>query len=80
MRGSKLPHPIGVCDVCHALTNRREDLNHRCTKVVTGRRCYGTFKSAMAFLWDPCGSCDATGRVGSQTCTECGGYGWRLYA
>jgi len=76
---SKLPHPLGTCDVCHALTNQHEFLNHRCGKVVTGRRCYGTYKSGIGFLWDACDACGATGRVGSQACAECGGYGWKLY-
>lgn len=79
MRPSKLAHPLGVCNVCHALTNLHEALNHRCDKVVTGRRCYGTYKSGMAYLWDQCESCEATGAVGSQKCSECNGYGWRLY-
>jgi hypothetical protein len=76
---SKLHHPLGVCDVCHALTNQHESINHRCHRTVTGRRCYGAYKSGIGFLWDACESCGATGRVGSQACTECGGYGWKLY-
>ncbi len=79
MRLSKLPHPLAVCSVCQALSNVHESLNHRCDRVVTGRRCAGTYKSGMAYLWDPCESCEATGKVGPQTCTECNGYGWRLY-
>ena len=79
MRPSKLHHPLGVCSVCHALTNLHEALNHRCDKVVTGRRCYGTYKSGMAYLWDQCESCEATGVVGSQKCSACEGYGWTLY-
>jgi hypothetical protein len=79
VRRSKLPHPLGVCNVCHALTNLHEALNHRCDKVVTGRRCYGTYKSGMAYLWDLCEACEATGMVGSQVCSACGGYGWTMY-
>jgi len=78
-RLSKRHHPLAACDVCHALTDRHESVNHRCGKVVTGRRCYGTYKSGITNLWDACDSCGATGKVGSQTCGECGGYGWRLY-
>ena len=79
MRASRLPHPAGVCNVCGALTIHHEFVNHRCDKVVTGRRCSGTYKSGVAFLWDMCSGCEATGKVGSQTCSECAGYGWHLY-
>ena len=79
MRASKLPHPAGVCNVCNALTNHHEFVNHRCDKTVTGRRCAGTYKSGVSFLWDACDGCEATGKVGSQTCSQCEGYGWRLY-
>ena len=80
MRASKLPHPLGVCSVCQAFTNELSSLNHRCDQVVHGRRCYGTYKSGVSNLWDPCESCEATGKVGPQVCTACGGFGWRLYA
>jgi len=79
VRPSKLPHPLGVCNVCGTLTNVHEFLNHRCDKTVTGRRCYGTYKSGVSHLWDQCESCEATGKVGSQVCSACGGYGWTLY-
>jgi hypothetical protein len=79
LRLSKKPHPLAVCSVCHALTNEHESMNHRCDKVVTGRRCYGTYKSGIGFLWDACESCEATGMVGSQVCSACNGYGWTMY-
>jgi len=79
VRLSKQPHPLAACNVCHALTNQHESLNHRCDKTVTGRRCYGTYKSGVANLWDQCESCEATGMVGSQVCSACGGYGWTMY-
>jgi hypothetical protein len=79
MLRSKKPKPAGVCNVCHALTKHHEHLNHRCDHVVNGRRCYGTFKSAMTDLWDECGSCQGVGMVGSEVCSECAGFGWRLY-
>ncbi len=66
--------------MCHALTDLHEVLNHRCDKVVTGRRCYGTYKSALTYLWDQCETCDGTGKVGPQKCTACDGFGWILYA
>ena len=79
MRPKKQPKPAGACSVCQALTRRHQDLNHRCDHVVNGRRCSGTFKSAMTFLWDPCESCEAAGKVGTQICRECAGFGWKMY-
>jgi len=29
-------------------------------------------------VWDECQGCYATGEVGSETCVECSGWGWRL--
>jgi hypothetical protein len=55
-------------------------LNHRCGHQFNGRRCYGTYKSAITYLWDQCEGCEATGQVGTQTCSECAGFGWKLYA
>lgn len=80
MRPSKKPKPLGACSVCSALTDRHELLNHRCNKVVYGRRCYGTYKSAVTFLWDECDGCNGTGVVGPQVCSGCEGFGWHLYA
>ncbi len=79
MRPDKRPKPLGACSVCYALTNQHEYLNHRCNQVINGRRCYGTFKSAMTYLWDQCESCEATGKVGTQVCSECSGFGWKMY-
>ena len=79
MRTGKQPKPAGACSVCLALTRRRELLNHRCDQVVNGRRCYGTYKSAMTSLWDQCDSCESTGKVGTQACAERAGFGWKMY-
>ena len=77
---SKKAKPRGVCTVCQAPENRHEALNHRCGHVLNGRRCAGTIKSAVNALWDECESCHATGAVGTRACTECAGFGWKLYA
>lgn len=79
MRLDKRPKPLAACSVCHALSNQHEYLNHRCGVTVNGRRCYGTYKSAITYLWDQCESCEATGKVGTQVCSECAGFGWKLY-
>jgi primosomal protein N' len=76
----KKAKPSGVCNVCQAPTSRHEALNHRCDAVVNGRRCSGNMKSAVHNLWDECESCQATGKVGTRACTECAGFGWKLYA
>lgn len=76
----RLHKPLGVCNVCQALTNLHEDLNHRCHGRFNYRPCYGTFKSGVSALWDECESCHATGHVGSECCRACAGFGWRLYA
>jgi hypothetical protein len=80
MQASKKAKPAGACNVCHALTAVHEQLNQRCNQVVGGRRCSGNYKSALTDLWDECESCQATGKVGSEACAECAGFGWRLYA
>ena len=80
MRPEKKPKPLAVCSVCQALTDRREMLNHRCEQAVSGRRCYGRFQSALTRLWDECASCEGRGKVGTQTCGECKGFGWKLYS
>ena len=79
MRVHKKEKPTAACNVCHALANGMEHLNHRCSNVVNGRRCYGLYKSAITFLWDQCESCEAAGKVGSQACSACGGFGWVMY-
>jgi hypothetical protein len=79
LRPEKKTKPLAFCNVCQALTNRHELLNHRCNATVNNRRCYGTYKSALTVLWDACEGCEATGMVGTQVCTQCQGYGWRLY-
>jgi DnaJ-class molecular chaperone len=75
-----LKKPLGVCDVCHALTNLHEAVNHRCNEVVHGRRCYGHYKSSLGHLWDRCEGCNGTGHTGSMPCASCKGFGWLLYA
>ena len=79
MRAPRKEKPLAVCSVCHALTDRHELLNHRCNAIVNNRRCYGIYKSGLAYLWDRCEGCECTGRVGSKVCSECKGYGWKMY-
>ena len=80
MRRQKKDKPIGVCSVCQALSERRENLKHRCDQMVAGRRCSGIYESALTRLWDECQGCEGTGQVGTQICSECKGFGWKLYS
>ena len=74
----KKPKPLAVCDVCGAFAGEHMDVNHRCSTTRYGRRCSGTFKSNLGQVWEECQGCYATGTVGSETCVECSGWGWRL--
>jgi len=80
MERVKKHKPLGVCSVCRALTEQHAQVNHRCVHVVNGRRCYGIFKSGLVHVWDECLTCGASGRVGTQICTACNGFGWHLIA
>jgi hypothetical protein len=79
MRQTKKLKPLAVCTLCRTLIEPQQRVNQRCSNVVTGRRCAGTFRSDLSFVWDPCRGCDATGRLGSLACNECAGHGWRLF-
>ena len=74
----KKPKPLAVCNVCGAFAGEHQDVNHRCTRALYGRRCSGTFKSSLGLVWDECQACYATGKVGSETCVECSGWGWHM--
>ncbi len=76
----KKPKPLALCRVCGAYTDRRRDVNHRCSKTRYGRRCPGTFKSDLGQVWNECQVCYGKGKVGSETCVECAGWGWTLLA
>lgn len=78
MRQVRRPKPLGVCNVCGQLTDMLEMVNQRCNRTIHGRRCAGQIKSELGHIWVKCESCDAAGKVGSQKCRECLGFGWRL--
>ncbi len=80
MRQFKKPKPLGVCNVCSALTDQIEFVNQRCNRTVHGRRCAGQFKSELTHVWAECDECGAIGKVGTQACSSCAGFGWRLIA
>jgi hypothetical protein len=79
MRHSRKPKPLAVCTVCRALIDPKQSVNQRCSEIVKGRRCAGIFRSDLSFVWDSCRVCEATGWLGSQVCSDCSGYGWRLF-
>ena len=74
----KKSKPLGVCTVCGAYTDEHAFVNSRCSKVVTGRRCAGVFKSGLGQVWVECEGCKGVGRIGSTICGECRGFGWNL--
>lgn len=78
MPRQKKDKPLGICTVCGALTMAHEDVNSRCHKVVTGRRCSGVFRSGLGQVWTECEGCRGYGVVGSVPCKECKGFGWLL--
>jgi len=74
----KKSRPLAVCTVCGAYTDLVAYVNSRCHKTVNGRRCSGIFRSGLGQTWAECGSCNAYGKVGSESCRECSGFGWKL--
>lgn len=80
MQKVKKSKPLGVCTVCYALSDQLVLVNQRCNRVVNGRRCAGQFRSELSHVWTECEECRALGKVGSQPCASCGGYGWFLMA
>jgi len=78
MRQVRKPKPLGVCNICGQLTDMLEMVNHRCNQTVHGRRCAGQLKSELSHIWVKCESCDGVGKLGSQKCSGCLGYGWLL--
>jgi hypothetical protein len=74
----KKPKPLAVCNLCGAITDQVTYVNSRCKKTVHGRRCSGIFRSGLGRVWDECLSCRAAGKVGTQACVECKGFGWTL--
>jgi len=79
MRQVKKPKPAGACSVCRAPVALHETLNSRCGSTVNGRRCYGLYKSDLSHIWDECESCHGVGKVGTEVCAECAGFGWKLF-
>jgi hypothetical protein len=76
----KRPKPVGVCTVCAALTNELQFINQRCSAILHGRRCSGQYRSELTHVWGECEECHAVGRVGTQECPSCKGFGWFLVA
>ena len=79
MRNVAKSKPLAVCTVCRALIDPKQRVNQRCGETVHGRRCAGTFRSDLSFVWDPCRACESTGFLGSLACRDCAGHGWRLF-
>lgn len=80
MKRYKKSKPLGVCTVCRDYTGEHIRMNHRCIRVHMGRRCAGIYRSSLNVVWYECPTCHGAGQVGTQTCTECAGWGWTLHS
>jgi hypothetical protein len=80
MKQVKKPKPLGVCNICNALTDQSIFVNQRCGRTVNGKRCAGQFRNELSRVWGECDECRALGKVGSQICGSCSGFGWMLIA
>lgn len=80
IRRDKKPKPLGVCTVCRDYTGEHIRMNHRCVRVHGGRRCSGIYRSSLTVVWIECPTCHGMGRVGTQECGECAGWGWLLHS
>lgn len=77
MTSSKLRTPVAVCAVCGAYTRNDNFINQRCGHTVAGKRCKGAYGDAQQEKdWEECPSCNATGRVQGDKCSQCEGFGW----
>jgi hypothetical protein len=74
----KKPKPLAVCNVCGAYTGEAAYVNSRCNTVVTGRRCSGVFRAGLGHVWIECQECKGFGQLGTQVCSPCAGFGWKL--
>lgn len=69
--------PVAVCTNCGAVSYRPDVINERCGNRYGGKRCSGTFGSAINNGdWEECPSCAGTGLSGEQECRPCSGSGW----
>ena len=74
----KKEKPLAVCNVCGTFTDKRRNISHRCDETRHGRRCSGTYKSNLGHVWNECQVCYGIGKIGSEACVECTGWGWTL--
>lgn len=73
----ELPHPVGVCGRCGATTRSAASINNPCGRRIDGKRCAGSFGSAIGEKdWEGCPTCAKTGRVDGARCEQCEGDGW----
>ena len=54
--------PVAVCTKCGAYTYRAEAINNQCNVRINGKRCTGTFRSAIGPNdWETCEECSGSG-------------------
>lgn len=75
---NKLSPPVAVCTACRSYSTNPNDINKRCGKIFKGKRCTGTWRSAITnYDWDECPNCRGTGSQDQHRCNQCSGVGWR---
>jgi len=74
---TELP-PVAVCTTCGDTTYRVEAVNNPCGRQPSGKRCKGTYGSALNNDdWAKCGVCRGSGKDSTAaTCAACQGSGW----
>lgn len=76
MKKKKHP-PEAVCTECGKYWHSILVANKRCNQKYGGKRCQGTFSSAVTVGdWEECTVCDATGVKDEQRCVACQGSGF----
>jgi hypothetical protein len=73
----KREKPVAVCTRCGRTTRSVTAINQACGNIRRGRRCSGSWGSALAVGdWRECPSCSGTGHEGLVACSQCSGDGW----
>ncbi len=74
------PKPVAVCTECKLPSTNITGNNERCPRSVEQKGCPGRIHSAAhEGDWKGCPDCFVTGKIKSDKCNTCDGFGW-LYA
>jgi hypothetical protein len=72
--------PVAVCTRCGDISYRMEAINNQCGRQPGGKRCKGTYGSALSNGdWAKCRACGGSGKNSTNaTCPACQGTGWNF--